>query len=51
VRLCGNTTVFTDLFPDMTISELTQAAEQAGYHEEVLDPPAAANMPRSVVGR
>ncbi|MDC8758410.1 hypothetical protein [Janthinobacterium fluminis] len=42
---------FTELFPEMTVSELTKAAEKAGYHVEVLDSRVAANVPRSVVGR
>lgn len=42
---------FTELFPDMTVEQLTKAAEQAGYHVEVLDPRASAVLPRSVIGR
>jgi hypothetical protein len=42
---------FTELFPDMTVEQLTKAAERAGYHVEVLEPSVAAALPRSVVGR
>ncbi|WP_342310490.1 hypothetical protein [Burkholderia pyrrocinia] len=42
---------FTELFPNMTVDELTRAAEKAGYHVEILEPRVAANMPRSVIGR
>jgi hypothetical protein len=42
---------FTELFPDMTVNELTKAAKDAGYNVEVLDARAAANVPRSVIGK
>lgn len=42
---------FTELFPDMTVSELTKGAKNAGYHVDVLDARAAAALPRSVVGK
>jgi hypothetical protein len=42
---------FTELFPDMTVSELKKAAEKAGYHVEVLEPRVAASVPRAVIGR
>ncbi len=42
---------FVDLFPDMTIEELTKAAREAGYHIEILSPDTAERTPRSVVGR
>ncbi|WP_292533875.1 hypothetical protein [Methylocystis sp.] len=42
---------FVDLFPNMTIEELTKAAGEAGYHVDILAPKDAANVPRSVIGR
>lgn len=42
---------FTELFPNMNVEELSAAAKRAGYHVEVLEPRAAAAMPRSVIGR
>ena len=41
---------FADLFPNMTLDELTKAATAAGYHIEILDPRVAATVPRSVIG-
>ncbi len=42
---------FVELFPNMNIAELTQAAEAAGYHVDILPSAEAAHLPRSVVGR
>lgn len=42
---------FTELFPNMNVDQLTEAARKAGYHVEVLEPRAAAAVPRSVIGR
>ena len=42
---------FAELFPDMTIDQLRQEAEAAGYHVDILSPQAAANVPRTAIGR
>jgi hypothetical protein len=42
---------FVELFPDMTLEELTKSAKEAGYNVEILSKDVAARVPRSVVGR
>jgi hypothetical protein len=42
---------FVDTFPDMNLDQLLDAARDAGYQVEVLDPEVAERLPRSIVGR
>ena len=42
---------FVELYPDMNVDQLIKAANEAGYHVEVLDEDVAARVPRSVIGR
>lgn len=42
---------FVELFPNMTLKELTKAAQEAGYTVDILPAKTAANVSRSVIGR